>query len=135
MTGTRKRKEDWKAVLPPLVYHVTQEGGTERPHSGHLIHEQRMGTYSCVCCEAILFKGTGKYPSGCGWPAFHSEAPEANIVRIADRSFGMMRTEVRCGTCEAHLGHVFTDGPREHGGERYCINSVCLVFTPEGDAV
>jgi peptide-methionine (R)-S-oxide reductase len=131
MKGERKSIDEWRAILPPLVFHVTQEGGTERPHTGALIDEHRMGTYRCVCCEAVLFLGRGKFPSGCGWPAFHSEAPGASIRRLEDRTYGMRRIEVRCGTCDAHLGHVFNDGPREHGGDRYCINSVCLAFNPE----
>ena len=123
-----KSEEEWRALLPPLVYHVTREAGTERPYTGALLNESRKGTYRCVCCGRVLFTSVSKFHSGCGWPAFHTEADEANIVRIEDRSHGMRRTEVRCSGCDAHLGHVFNDGPRQHGGERYCINSVCLTF-------
>ena len=123
-----KTEQEWRELLSPIAYHVTREGGTERPYTGALIKESRSGVYRCVCCERILFTSSGKFPSGCGWPAFHTEAEQANIVRIEDRSHGMLRTEVRCSACDAHLGHVFNDGPRQHGGERYCINSVCLTF-------
>ncbi len=125
---TQKTAEEGRVLLSPLAYHVTREGGTERPYTGALLNESRKGVYRCVCCQHILFTSTTKFHSGCGWPAFHGEAAQANIVRIEDRSHGMVRTEVRCSICDAHIGHVFNDGPREHGGERYCINSVCLTF-------
>ena len=126
--GRPRSLEEWKAVLPPLVFEVTRRGGTERPHTGVLIHESRPGQYRCVCCQALLFTGDGKFSSGCGWPAFHTAATNGAITRHEDRSFGMRRIEVRCAGCDAHLGHVFNDGPIQHGGERYCINSVCLTF-------
>ena len=128
---TKKTEEEWRVLLSPLAYRVTREGGTERPYTGALLNESRKGVYRCVCCAHILFTSATKFHSGCGWPAFHGEAAQANIVRIEDRSHGMVRTEVRCSICDAHLGHVFNDGPREHGGERYCINSVCLTFEEE----
>lgn len=128
----KKSEDEWREILSPIAYHVTREGGTERPYTGALIEESRPGVYRCVCCGCVLFTSSGKFPSGCGWPAFHTEAEQANIVRIEDRSHGMLRTEVRCSACDAHLGHVFNDGPRQHGGERYCINSVCLTFEEDG---
>ena len=128
---TEKTEAEWRALLSPLAYHVTREAGTERPHTGALLDETRNGVYRCVCCDMILFASSSKFHSGCGWPAFHTEAEQANIRRIEDRTHGMIRTEVRCSGCDAHLGHVFNDGPRKHGGERYCINSVCLTFEEE----
>ena len=127
------RHKEWKERLSPLAYNVTRLGGTERPFSGKHYLEERDGNYHCICCDHLLFTSEMKYNSGCGWPAFHTEHEDAGIIRIVDLSHGMSRIEVRCGSCEAHLGHVFEDGPREHGGERYCINSVCLDFIVEGE--
>ena len=116
------------AALSDISYYVTQQNGTERPFTGILNNENRKGDYFCIVCEKKLFTDQMKFDSGCGWPAFHSEHHAANITRVVDTSHGMTRTEVRCGTCDAHLGHVFKDGPRQHGGERYCINSAALEF-------
>ena len=118
----------WRARLTKMQYHVTREGGTERAFTGALYKEVRDGTYRCICCQHILFTSKMKYDSGCGWPSFHTEHHEAGIRRLADRSHGMVRIEMRCGGCDAHLGHVFDDGPRQHGKERYCINSASLTF-------
>ena len=126
------RDKEWKERLSPLAYNVTRLGGTERPFSGKHYLEERDGNYHCICCDHLLFTSEMKYNSGY-WPAFHTEHEDAGIIRIVDLSHGMSRIEVRCGSCEAHLGHVFEDGPREHGGERYCINSVCLDFIVEGE--
>lgn len=126
-----KRDHEWRKRLSKLAYKVTRQGGTERAFSGELYTENRDGDYHCVCCNHLLFTSEMKYESGCGWPSFHTEHPEAGIVRLEDYSHGMIRVEVRCQSCDAHLGHVFNDGPREHGGERYCINSVCLDFMME----
>ncbi len=126
-----KRDPEWRKRLSKLAYKVTRQGGTERAFSGELYTENRDGDYHCVCCNHLLFTSEMKYESGCGWPSFHTEHPEAGIVRLEDYSHGMIRVEVRCQSCDAHLGHVFNDGPREHGGERYCINSVCLDFIVE----
>ena len=125
------RDRQWRARLSALQYHVTREGGTERPGTGVLNMEERKGEYFCVCCGNLLFTSEMKYASGCGWPAFHTEHANAGITRLEDRSFGMVRVEVRCGSCDAHLGHVFYDGPTQHGGERYCINSASMDFQLE----
>ena len=125
------RDRQWRARLSALQYHVTREGGTERPGTGVLNMEERKGEYFCVCCGNLLFTSEMKYASGCGWPAFHTEHANAGITRLEDRSFGMVRVEVRCGSCDAHLGHVFDDGPTQHGGERYCINSASMDFQLE----
>ena len=125
---TSEQEKEWKRTLSPLAYRVTRNGGTERPFSGEHYLEERDGNYHCICCGHLLFTSEMKYHSGCGWPAFHTEHENANINRIKDESFGMNRIEVRCNKCDAHLGHVFDDGPLEYGGERYCINSASLNF-------
>jgi len=131
----RKHQDDvFRETLSELEYYVTRQAGTERPHTGTLLHEKRDGIYTCKCCHHPLFDSSSKFDSGCGWPAFHSELDGADIVRIEDRSHGMIRVEVRCRHCDAHLGHVFEDGPKQFGGERYCINSVSMNFTSEDDA-
>ncbi|MDP6985814.1 MAG: peptide-methionine (R)-S-oxide reductase MsrB [Candidatus Thalassarchaeaceae archaeon] len=124
-----ERDQEWRARLTELQYHVTRESGTERPNSGTYYMEDRMGDYHCICCGHLLFTSEMKYHSSCGWPAFHTEHRDAGIRRLEDRAFGMLRIEVRCGSCDAHLGHVFDDGPQESGGERYCINSASMDFT------
>lgn len=128
----RKHKDQrYRDTLTPLQYHVTRESGTERAFTGETWDEKRVGTYTCICCNTLLFTSSMKFDSGCGWPSFHTEHEEANILRIEDFTHGMVRTEVRCSVCDAHLGHVFDDGPRAYGGERYCINSASMTFTVE----
>ena len=121
----------WKEILTDLQYAVTREGATERPFTGIYDKHFEKGVYNCICCGIELFHSEGKYNSGCGWPAFHSESKGANILRLEDLSHGMRRVEVKCSNCDSHLGHVFEDGPRQFGGERYCINSASLDFTEE----
>lgn len=123
------REHEYKERLTDIQYHVTREAGTERAFTGAYWNEKRTGHYTCICCSTLLFTSDMKFDSGCGWPSFHTEHREANIVRIEDRSHGMLRTEVKCSQCDAHLGHVFDDGPRAYGGERYCINSASMNFT------
>ena len=132
MNNYSKTDDEWKDMLTPIQYKVTRRGGTEPQFSGALYLENRTGSYFCICCDSLLFTSEMKFDSGCGWPSFHTEHPQAGIRRLVDRKFGMVRVEVRCGNCDAHLGHVFEDGPRQFGGERYCINSVSMRFK-EGD--
>jgi len=124
-----KSEEEWKKQLSPEAFHVCRQHGTEAPFSGKYNDFKRDGFYRCTCCNAPLFTSDTKFNSGTGWPSYF-EAIEDSIVEIKDNSHGMIRIEVRCAQCDAHLGHVFPDGP-EPTGMRYCINSVCLNFEAE----
>ncbi|HVI25337.1 MAG TPA: peptide-methionine (R)-S-oxide reductase MsrB [Xanthomonadaceae bacterium] len=116
------------ARLTPEQYRVTQESATERPGTGALLHETRPGIYVDIVSGEPLFASSAKFESHCGWPSFTK--PIANVRELRDTSHGMIRTEVRSAHADSHLGHVFPDGPREHGGLRYCINSASLRFVP-----
>jgi peptide-methionine (R)-S-oxide reductase len=122
--------EELKARLTPLQYEVTQHGGTERAFTGTYWDTKSPGDYRCIVCDSLLFHSDTKYDSGSGWPSFTEPVTPDAVQFIEDRSHGMLRTEVRCGTCDAHLGHVFPDGPGPTG-ERYCMNSASLVHNPE----
>ena len=128
-----ERDTEWRSRLTTLQYRVTREAGTEMPNTGMYNMEERDGCYNCLCCGQLLFTSEMKYHSGCGWPAFHTQHHDARIRRLEDRTHGMLRVEVRCGSCDAHLGHVFHDGPAEFGGERYCINSASMDFIQEAN--
>ncbi len=120
---------DWRETLSPEAYHVTREQGTEPAFSHPYYEEKRSGMYRCVCCDAPLFSSDAKFDSGTGWPSFTDPAVKANVTTHEDLSHGMRRIEVRCANCDAHLGHVFPDGPGPEG-LRYCINGCALDFDP-----
>ncbi|EYU14316.1 peptide-methionine (R)-S-oxide reductase MsrB [Photorhabdus aegyptia] len=116
--------------LTDIQRHVTQNAGTEPPFSGKLLHNKKSGVYHCLCCEQPLFMSDTKFDSGCGWPSFYQSVTHDAVKYLDDNSHNMHRIEVRCGHCNAHLGHVFPDGPQPTG-ERFCINSAALSFIDE----
>ncbi|MEM1078415.1 MAG: peptide-methionine (R)-S-oxide reductase MsrB [Pseudomonadota bacterium] len=124
-----KSEDEWRNQLSDLAYKVTRKHGTERAGS-HENFPKDPGTYRCVCCDAALFDQTHKFDSGTGWPSFYQPLDEEMVGESVDKSWFMTRTEVHCNRCEAHLGHVFPDGP-DPTGLRYCINGVALTFDPE----
>jgi peptide-methionine (R)-S-oxide reductase len=125
-----KTDAEWRAELTPEQYHVTREHGTERPFTGPYLNEKRKGMYVCVSCGNPLFTSDTKYDSGSGWPSFYAPASKGAVSEHEDGSMLMRRTEIRCSACEAHLGHVFDDGPNPTG-QRYCMNGCALKLMPK----
>ena len=127
MANIKKTNDEWRSTLSEESYRVTRESATERPFSGKYWNFDQEGSYHCICCSTPLFKSDTKFDAGCGWPSFFLPVDNQSIKEIEDNSFGMSRIEVKCSNCDAHLGHVFNDGP-EPSGLRYCINSVSIDF-------
>ena len=123
-----KTDVQWRAQLTPGQFHVARGKGTERPFCGNLLDNKRHGVYSCVCYRLPLFASGSKFNSGTGWPSFFQSVAEENVATVTDEGHGMVRTEILCARCDAHLGHVFEDGPAP-SGLRYCVNSESLLFT------
>ncbi len=127
----QKSDADWAKELSAEEFAVLRRAGTERPGTGALLGEHRVGVYSCRACGNELFRSDTKFESHCGWPSFYEAAASDAVERIEDRSHGMIRVEVRCKKCGSHLGHVFPDAPQTPTGERYCMNSIALRFAPK----
>lgn len=127
-----RSEAEWKAMLSPEQFRILREHGTERAFTGPHLEEKRLGTYSCAACHTPLFRSNTKFESGCGWPSFFATLTPDTVIELEDRSYGMRRVEIRCGTCEGHLGHVFPDGPKPTG-LRYCMNGHALTFKADQD--
>lgn len=125
-----RTEEEWRKRLTPEQYHVTRNSGTERPFCGNLLDNKKQGVYTCVCCNLPLFASNSKFDSGTGWPSFFQPICKENVTEKQDGSHGMLRAEINCARCDAHLGHVFDDGPRPTG-LRFCLNSESLDFTEQ----
>lgn len=130
MYEVTKSDQQWRSELSQQEYEVLRHAATERPWTGELLDEKRVGVYSCRACGAELFRSEAKFDSHCGWPSFYEPKEGDAVELLEDRSHGMVRTEVRCARCGSHLGHLFDDAPQTPTGDRYCMNSVSLRFEP-----
>ena len=134
-TKVTKTEAEWRQQLSPEEYSVLRKAGTERPWSGDYVETKTEGVYRCRACNTELFRSSEKFDSHCGWPSFWTPSDSDGVTLIEDRSLGSVRTEVRCATCDSHLGHVFlSEGYDTPTDARYCINSVCLTLEPATDA-
>lgn len=124
----QKTEEEWEKELTPDQFEILRKKGTERPGTGKYLHNKETGTYSCAACGNPVFQSTTKFDSGSGWPSFTAPFSEEAVKVVPDKSHGMIREEIICANCGSHLGHKFPDGPKDQGGQRYCINSVSLDF-------
>lgn len=131
--AVNKSDEEWRDELGDEKFAVLREAATERAWTGELLDEGRAGLYACAACGSELFKSGTKFDSHCGWPSFYESIRPEAVELLEDNAHGMVRTEVRCATCGSHLGHVFPDGFGTPTGDRYCMNSIALEFTPEAD--
>jgi len=127
-------EDEWRRRLTPEAYQVLRQHGTERPHEGCFVGTKEPGTYVCGACGNALFEAGRKFESGTGWPSFTAPLTDDSVTEVVDRSYGMIRTEVRCARCDSHLGHVFPDGPPPTG-LRYCMNSVAMNHVPLGQPI
>ena len=129
----QKTDDQWRSELTPEQYRIARQGGTERAFTGEHHDTKTDGTYTCVCCGLALFSSDHKYDSGSGWPSFHSPVEDRHVDKKSDQAHGMTRVEVVCSGCDAHLGHVFEDGPNPTG-QRYCVNSASLKLEPKDES-
>lgn len=133
MAKVVRSEEEWKKRLTPEQYRVVRNSGTEQAFCGNLLDNKKDGVYTCVCCQLPLFASNAKFNSGTGWPSFFQPICKENVTEKSDHAYGMTRVEINCARCDAHLGHVFEDGPRDKTGLRFCLNSESLEFTEQAD--